>query len=562
MIQSPNSFFMDVKCPGCLQITTVFSHAQTVVLCGNCNAKRVAVLVPGTQSPGDCVTDLKALPVRVVADGSSVGWVHRGMMRQACAIVRIVGSALERFEKDGYEVLFIGHSLGAGVSAIAGAICRLGIEGVKLKKVRSLCYATPAVGNGSFGKFCEGHAVTVINCEDIVPRLSIETARKLREELSSRREAVRLFVAEDIEALKDINNITEKKTRSKSASLTAAEVQQGEEAAKELAELGIPAPQPGCTIHPWVPHRSSAMVASSPATSASELTSPAAKYERLESNIGEGTYGKATTKLMVHKAFHIKTGQIVAIKKAKESAADRDVGGIGFTALREVKVMNAIRHPNVMTCLDVFVEGGALHLVMEFMDGDLKKVIEDKSVFLTESHCKCLAHQVLQGLQALHERFFVHRDVTPNNVLLSYHDGTAKLSDFGFARSIGERPMTGMCTTLWYRAPELLFGAKFYGQSVDLWSLGCVVAETMLRKPLFPGRGEFDMLQKVIERRGTPSEEVWKDVSALPNFLEFTPHPKETWLPELRAFSEASQRFLDALLTLDPKQRPKAAEVD
>ncbi|CAK9028157.1 unnamed protein product [Durusdinium trenchii] len=208
-------------------------------------AKRVAVLVPGTQSPGDCVTDLKALPVRVVADGSSVGWVHRGMMRQACAIVRIVGSALERFEKDGYEVLFIGHSLGAGVSAIAGAICRLGIEGVKLKKVRSLCYATPAVGNGSFGKFCEGHAVTVINCEDIVPRLSIETARKLREELSSRREAVRLFVAEDIEALKDINNITEKKTRSKSASLTAAEVQQGEEAAKELAELGIPAPQPG-----------------------------------------------------------------------------------------------------------------------------------------------------------------------------------------------------------------------------------------------------------------------------------------------------------------------------
>eukprot|EP00913_Durusdinium_trenchii_P018691 g17565.t1 len=215
------------------------------VVAADRRAKRVAVLVPGTQSPGDCVTDLKALPVRVVADGSSVGWVHRGMMRQACAIVRIVGSALERFEKDGYEVLFIGHSLSAGVSAIAGAICRLGIEGVKLKKVRSLCYATPAVGNGSFGKFCEGHAVTVINCEDIVPRLSIETARKLREELSSRLWYVQYLctqcrcmplLLQDIEALKDINNITEKKTRSKSASLTAAE---------ELAELGIPAPQPG-----------------------------------------------------------------------------------------------------------------------------------------------------------------------------------------------------------------------------------------------------------------------------------------------------------------------------
>eukprot|EP00434_Breviolum_minutum_P006109 symbB.v1.2.005383.t1/scaffold315.1/size251361/12 len=207
-------------------------------------AKQVAVLIPGTQTPQDCVTDLKALPVQVVADGRSIGWVHRGMMRQASAIVRVVGSSLERFEKDGYEVLFIGHSLGAGVSAIAGAVARLGIEKVKLKKVRSLCYATPAVGNGSFGKYCEGHAITVINCEDIVPRLSIETARKLREELATRREAVRLFVSEDIAALKDVNNITEKKTRSKSASLKALEVKQGEEVAQELADLGIPAPMP------------------------------------------------------------------------------------------------------------------------------------------------------------------------------------------------------------------------------------------------------------------------------------------------------------------------------
>ncbi|CAE7258281.1 unnamed protein product, partial [Symbiodinium microadriaticum] len=130
----------------------------------------------------------------------------------ACAVVRVVGSILERFEKQGFQVLFIGHSLGAGVSAIAGAVCRLGIEGPKLTKVRSLCYATPAVGNGSFGKFCEGHATTVINCEDVVPRLSLETARKLRDELLSRKEAYRRFVMEDIDALKDLNNLTEKKT--------------------------------------------------------------------------------------------------------------------------------------------------------------------------------------------------------------------------------------------------------------------------------------------------------------------------------------------------------------
>jgi len=292
----------------------------------------------------------------------------------------------------------------------------------------------------------------------------------------------------------------------------------------------------------------------SPATSAtSEFTSPASKYERLESNIGEGTYGK------VHKAFHVRSGELVAIKKAKESVAERDVGGIGFTALREVKVMQAIQHPNVMTCLDVFVEGRAIHLVMPYMDTDLKKVIEDQAIDLTEAHCKCLARQVLQGLEALHERFFVHRDVTPTNVLLSFRTGIAKLSDFGFTRSVSRRPMTTMCTTLWYRAPELLFGAKYYGTAVDLWSFGCVVAELVLRKPLFPGRGEFDMLQKVIERRGTPTEEVWKDVSALPNFLEFTPHPKVPLSdPPFQRVSSAFRAFLDDLLALDPKQRPKA----
>ena len=167
------------------------------VLAADRRAKRVALLIPGTQTPEDCVTDLRALPVRLVAEQRTVGWVHRGMMRQACALLRVVGSALERFEKEGYEVLFLGHSLGAGVACICGAVARLGLEGVRLKRLRSLCYATPAVGNGSFGRYCEDFAITVVNGEDIVPRLSLETARRLREELNARREAVRLFVAQE-----------------------------------------------------------------------------------------------------------------------------------------------------------------------------------------------------------------------------------------------------------------------------------------------------------------------------------------------------------------------------
>ncbi|CAK0794589.1 unnamed protein product, partial [Prorocentrum cordatum] len=151
------------------------------------------------------------------------------------------------------------------------------------------------------------------------------------------------------------------------------------------------------------PGRAPAMQTAGPGAVASEALSPpskavscsaphaasaASRYERLESNIGEGTYGK------VHKARDTRSGQIVAIKKAKVAAMDREVGGIGFTALREIKLMQAVRHPHLMACLDVFADGGVIHLVMEFMDGDLKKVIEDSSIHLAEAPLRAA---ILQG---------------------------------------------------------------------------------------------------------------------------------------------------------------------
>merc|ERR1740138_754935 len=193
---------------------------------------------------------------------------------------------------------------------------------------------------------------------------------------------------------------------------------------------------------------------------------------------------------------------------------------------------------------------------MEFMDGDLRKLVEDHSIALGEAHVKCLAHQVLEGVSALHARWFVHRDLTPTNVFISHSSGVARIGDFGFARTLGhhDRPLTPTCTTLWYRAPELLYGAKYYGQAVDLWSTGCVVAELFLRQALFQGRGEFDMLAKVFEKRGTPTEELWRDVSALPTYVEFSHHPQvpmSTILPMASCFAHL---LVESLLTLDPKQ--------
>merc|ERR1712136_271873 len=181
--------------------------------------------------------------------------------------------------------------------------------------------------------------------------------------------------------------------------------------------------------------------------------------------------------------------------------------------------MQAVNHANVMGCLDVFGDGGALH-----------------------------------------SRWFVHRDLTPTNILLSYATGLAKITDFGFSRTIGhrDRPLTPLCTTLWYRAPELLYGAKFYGQGVDIWSAGCIFCELFHRTPLFEGRSEFDMLTKIFEKRGTPTEHVWKDVSALPNFFEFSAHPKLAMTSLLPSASDQSRDLIDELLALDPKLRPSA----
>lgn len=287
--------------------------------------------------------------------------------------------------------------------------------------------------------------------------------------------------------------------------------------------------------------------------------SPASKYERLggiESKIGEGTYGK------VHKARDVKTGQIVAIKKSKLSPSEVEVGGISYTVLREIKLMQAVRHPNVMGCLDVFADGGSVHIVMEFMDGDLRKILEDRRMTLSEAHIKCLSSQLLTGLSALHGRFFLHRDVAPGNILLSFRSGIAKLTDFGFARTVGhrERPLTPMCTTLWYRAPELLYGAKFYGQGVDIWGAGCIMGELFLRKALFQGRGQFDMLGQIFEKRGTPTEDSWRDVTSLPNFVEFSHHPQVPLSSILPTASVYAQTVIGELLSLDPKQRPSALD--
>ncbi|XP_036264740.1 cyclin-dependent kinase 7 isoform X7 [Pipistrellus kuhlii] len=177
------------------------------------------------------------------------------------------------------------------------------------------------------------------------------------------------------------------------------------------------------------------------------------------------------------------------------------------------------------------------------IDQKLKMVIiKDSSLVLTPSHIKAYMLMTLQGLEYLHQHWILHRDLKPNNLLLD-ENGVLKLADFGLAKSFGSpnRAYTHQVVTRWYRAPELLFGARMYGVGVDMWAVGCILAELLLRVPFLPGDSDLDQLTRIFETLGTPTEEQWPDMCSLPDFVTFKSFPG---VPLPHIFSAAGDDLL------------------
>jgi cyclin-dependent kinase 7 len=282
------------------------------------------------------------------------------------------------------------------------------------------------------------------------------------------------------------------------------------------------------------------------------------KYHLEEDRIGEGTYG------WVSKYHNIETGQLVAIKTPKHLhwLSDKPPNYVTIFTRREIVTMNKVTHPNVMGSVEVFIpDDGLPRIVMPFMDGSLVMVFKDKNLHLTEPDIKCLSKQLFKGLEALHEQLFMHRDLSPQNVLICFQTGQLCISDFGMTREMGLQPMTAKVTTLWYRAPELLFGARKYFSAVDIWSAGCLFAEMFSRKAIFQGNCELSVLNKIFQKMGSPSETNWRDALSMPDFLRFFDYersPIERWL---RGISDYGRIFVDEILVLDPQKRPGAGDL-
>ncbi|CAH8480885.1 unnamed protein product [Schistosoma rodhaini] len=229
--------------------------------------------------------------------------------------------------------------------------------------------------------------------------------------------------------------------------------------------------------------------------------------------IGEGAHG------VVLKAKHIESGELVALKKVPlRKLAD----GIPNTALREIKALQFIESsPYVVHLREVFPHGTGFVLVFEYMVTDLSEVIRNSEPPLTEEQSKCYMLMILRGVEVMHANGIMHRDLKPANLLISA-EGVLKIADFGLARVFennNERLYSHQVATRWYRAPELLYGAKKYTNSVDLWyinynlfgfrAIGCIFGELLNSSPLFPGENDIEQLWFVVRVLGTPNEDIW-----------------------------------------------------
>ena len=239
---------------------------------------------------------------------------------------------------------------------------------------------------------------------------------------------------------------------------------------------------------------------------------PMEAYTRLNL-LGAGTFGK------VYRATVNATGETVAIKKLhSRGERDGDREGMELSTLREIMLLAEIKHEHVIDLMEVFSHNGSVHMVLEICATDLEEVIKDaKKYVLDAARIKGYMLGTLRGLAWCHKSWVLHRDLKPANLFLT-PGGVVKLGDFGLARFYGspDRKYTGQVVTRWYRPPELLFGAKFYGAAVDMWSVGCIFAELMLRVPFFHGKSDIEQLSRIFTARGTPTEETWPGVSALP----------------------------------------------
>ncbi len=278
-------------------------------------------------------------------------------------------------------------------------------------------------------------------------------------------------------------------------------------------------------------------------------------YETIEF-LGEGSFAK------VSKAKDLKTGETVAVKKLKKKYTTWQE----CVDLREVKSLNKLKqNDNIIKLKEMIRIEDKLYLVFEYMEKNLYQLItERQSKKFNENQIRCILHQTLQGVAYMHKYGFFHRDLKPENLLVSGEK--IKIADFGLAREIRSiPPYTDYVSTRYYRAPECILKSTNYNSPVDIWAVGCIMAELYTFKPLFYGGTEKEILFRIASLLGSPNGTIWPEGLLLAKKIDVKfPATFSNCATLSQLIPEASKDAIDLLsemLKWDPNKRATAASL-
>ncbi|XP_066931475.1 mitogen-activated protein kinase 14-like [Clytia hemisphaerica] len=280
------------------------------------------------------------------------------------------------------------------------------------------------------------------------------------------------------------------------------------------------------------------------------------RYQNLNT-IGTGAYGQVCS------AMDTQTGTQIAIKKLS-----RPFQSIMHAkrAHREIKLLKHMMHENVICLLDTFTpqktlsEFNDVYLVTPLMGADLNSIVKVQN--LSDEHVQFLIYQLLRGLKYIHSAGIIHRDLKPSNVAVN-ENCELKILDFGLARIGAEEGMTGYVATRWYRAPEIMLNWMQYNSKVDIWSVGCIMAELLTRTTLFPGNDHIDQLTKIMQLVGKPSEMFLNRITsanARTYILSMPAFEKQSFDRIFPNATPVARDILDHMLNLDPTERFSAED--
>ncbi|KAJ8791848.1 hypothetical protein J1605_020570 [Eschrichtius robustus] len=310
--------------------------------------------------------------------------------------------------------------------------------------------------------------------------------------------------------------------------------------------------------------------------------------------VGSGAYGSVCS------AYDTRLRQRVAVKKLSRPFQSLIHARRTY---RELRLLKHLKHENVIGLLDVFTPATSLedfsevYLVTTLMGADLNNIVKCQA--LSDEHVQFLVYQLLRGLKYIHSAGIIHRDLKPSNLAVN-EDCELRILDFGLARQADEE-MTGYVATRWYRAPEIMLNWMHYNQTVDIWSVGCIMAELLQGKALFPGndcilgaaageqvlgsdpasgvwgpgespclavghflsQADIDQLKRIMEVVGTPSPEVLAKISSehARTYIQSLPHmPQKDLRSIFHGANPLAVDLLGRMLVLDSDQRVSAAE--